>query len=207
MGQKKPIFRQIDEFVFQKVDLIKNDSSFQQLLESFTSLSEKEQQIVAQSLAIGVIVIPYLFVLYLAWSNYSIRQRITAKNQIIEQASLFESNQNALNDIGPETVSDYGLQSASDLQGKLAQLGSPVVEASKISVRNFNILNSTHYFQKVEGTVHFEKFGTQDFSHFMTGLTDREKFKIGKIDLKTNKETRLLEGDIQVIHVGRNAQL
>ena len=78
------------------------------------------------------------------------------------------------------------------------------VHQVQVQIINFNQLSETSTLVKIEAILSFQKFGTIDFSNFMQGLVDNEKFKITRIDLTKDKESNLLNGEMTLLHLGRN---
>ena len=92
MGKKTNIFIRIDELVFQKLDILKSETSFQRINELLSSLDENQQKIYAQLLTFFLIIIPYLFVITLWWGNHKAKLDLNIKTQILEQISILNAN-------------------------------------------------------------------------------------------------------------------
>jgi hypothetical protein len=205
MEKSKNFFIKIDEFIFQKLDLLKAEGNFQKLNEPFSNLDENQQKIVAQIFTFSLLFIPYVFVISLWWGNHSSKNRAEVKNQILEQISILNSNRDTLANAVSSYLSPVPILSQDDLSSKLNNiLASAQIEQSKVTVTNFNQISTTSSIAKIEAVINFRDFGTQDFSLFMKSLTESEKFKILRLNLVRNKTTSLLQGEISLIHLGKN---
>lgn len=202
------MFKKIDQFIFLKLDLFKNDSSFQKFNDLKANLNEEQQNVFSQILVFGFIFIPFIVCGVLAFGNFKIRKNIELKNQILEQISLLNSNHDALNNTSNQYVSSAAYTSREDLDNKIRNLFSGKgIDQNKVSITEFNQVNSSSTVSKIETTIHFENFGTQDFSNFLNTMVDAEKFKVQKMTLLKNKTNNLLQGDLTLVHIGRNAQM
>lgn len=206
MDKAKNFFIKIDEFIFQKIDQLKNDSSFQKLNEYLSGIEEDQQKIMAQVLTFSLILIPYLFVATLWWSNHKTKKNLEVKNQILEQIATLNGNRDTLNTVSSNYVSPTPINGREDLESKIVNMISTSgIEQTKVHVVNFSQLSTSNTISKVEAMINFRNFGTQDFSNFMRALVEQEKFKIKKIDLNKDSNTNLLSGEVSLLHMGKNA--
>jgi hypothetical protein len=205
MDKTKNFFIKIDEFIFHKIDLLKNDSSFQKLNEYLTALEDSEQKIIAQVVTFSALIIPFLFVLTLWWGNHKTKANIEVKNQILEQISQLNGSRDTLTTVSATYVAPSAIISREDLEQKMVSLLSTSdIGQTKVQVLNYNQLSTSNSISKVEAELRFKDFGTQDFSSFMSALVEKEKFKIMRIDLIKDKNN-LLKGEVSLMHLGRSA--
>ena len=205
MEKSSNIFIKIDEFIFKKLDLLKNDGVFQKFNDALSNLDEAQQKLVAQITTFTLILIPFLFALFLWWGNSQTKKTLEIKKQIIEQIALFDGNQNALNNISANYLSPSAIGSQEDLDNRIRNiLSQNAIDQDKVTVTNFQQTSTSSTVAKVEADLNFTNFGTNDFSIFMRTLVERERLKITKVDLTKNKETNLLQGTISLMHMGQN---
>ena len=208
MGKSKNIFIKIDEFIFQKLDFFKTDSSFQKINELLNSVDEEQQKIFAQLLTFTLIIIPYLFVLTLWWGNHKARVNLEVKSQILEQISTLNGNRDALANVSSTYLAPIAILGQEDLDNKIRNLMSANnIEQTKVHVLNFTQVSTTSSIAKIETTLSFQNFGTQDFSNFMRTLVEQEKFKVLRISLSKNKTTNLLNGEVSLMHLGKSSAI
>lgn len=201
-------FKKIDQYIFLKLDLYKNDSSFQKINDLKSNFTEEQQNSIAQYLVFTIILMPFVLCGFFAFGNYKIRKNIELKNQILEQISLLNANHDNLNTTSNQFVSTDSYMTREDLDNKLRNVFSAKgIDQTKISITDFNQLSSTSLISKIEASIHFENFGTHDFSLFLNSIIDSERFKVQKINLIKNKTNSLLQGDLTLIHIGRNTMM
>ena len=206
MEKSKNVFIKIDEFIFQKLDFLKTEGSLHKINELISGFDEPEQKIVAQVMTFTLIMIPYLFVIFFWWGNHKMRVNLDVKSQIIEQISTLNGNKDTKAVLSSTYLAQSAIQSTEELSGKIKSLlAANNIEQSKVQVVNFTQISTTSTIAKIEATLNFQSFGTQDFSNFMRVLMDQEKFKIVRINLEKNKTTNLLNGNISLMHLGRSS--
>jgi len=208
MNSLMKMFKKIDQFIFVKLDLFKNDNSFQKFNDLNSALNEEQQKVIAQVFVFGIALMPYIVSAFFFFGNYKIRKNIELKNQILEQISLLNANHNSLNNTSNQYASTAAYTSKEELDNKIRNLfSSRGIDQNKVSITDFNQINSSSTVSRIETTIHFENFGTQDFSNFLNTLMDAEKFKVQKISLLKNVTNNLLQGDLTLVHIGRNTQM
>lgn len=205
MDKAKNLFIKIDEFIFQKIDVLKNDSSFQKFNEYLSGIEEDQQKILSQVLTFSLILLPYLVVAFLWWGNHKTKKNLEVKNQILEQIATLNGSRDTLNTVSSTYVSPTPINGREDLEARIVNMNSTTgIDQSKVQVLNFSQLSTSNTISKVEALVSFKNFGTQDFSNFMSALVEQEKFKVMRIDLAKNAATNLLNGEVSLLHLGKS---
>ena len=165
MEKSSNIFIKIDEFIFKKLDFLKNDGVFQKFNDTLSNLDEAQQKLVAQITTFTLILIPFLFVIFLWWGNSQTKKTLEIKKQIIEQIALFDGNQNALNNISANYLSPSAIGSQEDLDNRIRNiLSQNAIDQEKVTVSNFQQASRSSTVAKVEADLNFTNFGTNDFS-------------------------------------------
>lgn len=204
MEKAKSIFIKIDEFIFQKLDLLKAEGLFQKGQDLIANLDENQQKIAAQAAAFIFLLFPFMIAGFLWWGNHQSRKTLEVKKQIIEQIALYDGNRNTLNNISGNYLSPSAIQGQDDLDNKIRNIAaSGGIDQGKVSVSNFTLASQSSSLTKVEAEISFRSFGTSDFAGFLRGLSESERFKISRINLTKNSETSLLDGVISVLHMGQ----
>ncbi len=206
MDKTKSAFIKIDEFIFQKLDILKNDPGFQKINELLFSLEEKQQKLFAQILTFSLIIIPYIFILVFWWGNSRLRFNQEIKMQILEQISTLNGNKDVKATVSSSYLAPIAILSQEDLDNKIRNLmSSNNIDQSKVRIANFTQASSSSSLSKIEATAVFQNFGTQDFSNFMRTLIDQEKFKILQINMTKDNNTKLLNGEVSLMHLGKSS--
>lgn len=206
MEKSKNVFIKIDEFIFQQLDLFKAEGSFQKIHELITTLEEDQQKIFAQVLTFSLLLVPYVFVVNLWWGNHNMKKNAEIKNQILEQVSILNANRDALANVSSNYLAPVAILGQEDLDNKIRNIMSIAnIEQNKVSILNFTQVSTTSTLAKVEAVLSFKNFGTENFSNFMRSLVETEKFKVLRINLVKNKTSNLLEGEVSLMHLGKNS--
>ncbi len=204
--EKKSLFKKIDSAIFKQIDGLRTDPSFSKVSDFLNNFSEQESRVIQQILSFLFLLIPYLFVLILFISNYQTKKEISLKKQVIEEFDILNSNRENLLATGPQFLANSAIQSQSDIENRVRNiLSSNSIDQSKISIKNFDVALSTSTFTKTFSTISFNKFGTNDFNSFLKNIIDLEKFKISKIKMSRDMELELLQGEVELLHLGRNS--
>ena len=204
MEKAKSFFIKMDEFIFQKLDLLKAEGIFQKTQDLIANLDENQQKVAAQVAAFAFLFVPYLVVLGLWWGNSVTKKNLEVKKQIIEQIALYDGNKNTLSSVSQNYLSPYPISGQDDLDNKIRNIAAgSSIDQQKVSVTNFNQMGQSSSISKIEADIAFNGFGTADFSSFMRGLVENEKLKIVRVTLTKNTETQLLDGTLSVIHMGQ----
>lgn len=206
MEKSKKLFIKIDEYIFQKIDLLKNDGSFQKINDLLMGIDEERQKIFIQIFVFLFLIAPFIFVTGIWWGNHNLRNSIEIKSQILEQIATLNGSKDTLVNVSSNFVSPMPILGREDLDNKIRNIMSQSgIDQSKVHVTNFNQLSTSSSISKIEATLNFTSFGTQDFSNFMRSLVEQEKFKIMRVNLTKNTNTNLLQGELTLMHLGKNA--
>lgn len=206
MEKASSIFIKIDDFIFKKLDLLKNEGVFQKFNDALSMLDEAQQKLVAQLITFGLILLPFVFVAVLWWGNSQTKKSLEIKKQIVEQVAIFEGNQSTLNNISASYLSPSAILGRDDLDNKVRNIMSQnAIDQQKVTVTDFQVASSSSAVAKVEAVLTFKDFGTSDFSSFMRSMVESERFKILSINMTKIKETNLLQGTMKLMHLGQNA--
>ncbi len=204
MGSARNFFLKLDQFIFSKIDQLKNDSGLLKLNDLLLNLTDDQQRIFIQVLVFSFILVPYFFLGIFWWSNHSIKSRLDFKNQIIDQIALLNGNRDTLSNVTNNYLSTNGINSRDEIEGKIINIASRYnINSNKIRLLDFSPISTSNTITKTEAKIKFTDFGTQDFSNFMRELVEIEKFKIYKVDLNKNIDNSLLEGTLEIRHMGR----
>ncbi len=205
MEKSKSLFIKIDEFIFQKLDLLKAEGLFQKAQDLMTNLDESQQKLAAQLTTFLMLLLPFFIVLGFWITNSQSKKAIEVKKQIIEQIALFDGNKTTLSNVSGNYLSQNSIQGQDDLDNRIRNIASSSqIDQQKVSITNFSQTSSSASVSKIEAVIAFNGFGTSDFSNLMRGMVESERFKVEKINLTKNTKTNLLEGSVSVIHLGVN---
>lgn len=203
--EKLNIFNKIDAFIFSKLDALKSDTFFLKTNEMLMTLDEKQQKITTQAITFAVLILPFTIALGLWYINFQTKKSIEIKKDIIEQVALFDSTNSSLNQLSYQAISPSGLMSQNDLDNIMRNiLSQNAIDQSKVSIKEFFPGSSDQHIIRSQATISFNRFGTQDLSKFLRMMIDREKFRILDVNFEKDTSNELLQGTMNIIHIGRN---
>lgn len=204
MSKGSSFFSQIDEFIFHKLDYLKNEGIFQKINDLLSALEEQQKKTALQIITFLFLFFPFVFVVVLWWGNSQIKKSLEIKTQILEQISFFDGNKNSFNTLSAKTLSPNLIVNKNELDNKIRNiLSQNGIDQHKVTLNNFHQISSSSNIEKIEAEVSFTDFGTSDFSNFIRSLLDSERFKILQVKLEKNVETNLLMGTLSLLHLGQ----
>jgi hypothetical protein len=140
MDKSKNIFIKIDEFIFQRIDLLKADGSFQKINDVLSGLEEEQQKLFAQLLTFSLLIIPFIIALIFWWGNHNIKKNIEVKNQILEQIASLSGNRDTLVSVSSTFVSPVPISDKGDLDNKIRNLMSSAnIDQHWLSSKNLKL--------------------------------------------------------------------
>ena len=122
MKKSNNIFSKIDDFIFQKLDFLKTEGSFQKVNEILSGLDESQQKIFEQIFTFSFILIPYVIIIFLWWGNHKIRTNMEVKSQILDQISTLSGNKDARSFLSSTYLAPVAILSADELDNKIKHL-------------------------------------------------------------------------------------
>lgn len=205
MNKNESFFSSIDKFIFSKLDVLKNDSFMVRINDSILALDEQKQKVISQIITFTFIFIPFAVAALFWFTNYQLKKEIEIKKQIVEQVEVMNSSNQTLATVSQDSVALTSIARQNDLENRIRNILSiSGIDQQKVNVTDFSQASTSSSITKINATLNFSKFGTQDFSKFLRALIDRERFKIYDIEINRNQSNDLLDGTISVMHMGRS---
>lgn len=203
--EKINIFNKIDAFIFSRLDVLKGDTFFVKINEMLMTLDEKKQKITTQAITFSLLTLPFFLALGLWYFNFQNKKDIEIKKDILEQIALFDSTNAALGQLSFQAISPNGILAQNDLDNIIRNiLSQNAIDQSKVSIKEFFPGSSDQHIIRSQATISFNRFGTQDLSKFLRMMIDREKFRILDVNFEKDTSNELLQGTMNIIHIGRN---
>lgn len=201
------IFHKMDEFLFKKLDEVKNIQQVQMILGKLDTLPEEYQKIANQGISFFIVLLPLLFTLVFWVGNSSLKGELEEKQQIWKMIQSINEQNAALNGVSRLVLSPFPVSSKNELSGRVSgALKSVGIDNSKVNVQNFESKTNSSGVTESEATLNFNGFATKDLTSFLTSLIDRQKLKISRINVKKLKSKNSLNGEIGIIHFGKQAK-
>ncbi len=187
--------QRIDEFLKQQVEDFKDAPAYSQIIETYSSLEDWQQEAIKFAMMVFSILIPliFTFIFYLFYSsaNYDLvlqENIIKNANQIIASRADLRKSSNILN--------PYPIPNQNALESKLSAFG---VDTSKMRVASgsFDIIEANG-ISEMQASIEFKEISSKDLYDYLNKLSFRAKFKFREILINKNPKNNLLEGSFGV---------
>lgn len=194
----------LDNFIFQKVEDLRATKEFQKVLDAYSNLDEKPQEVVKALMAASLVLIPFLVITIFFSMNSSLQGEIDDKKELLElsqgiirEKSTVSSAQRQF--VGPTPVSSQG-----DMQNLISSAISLAgIDASKVSVSNFQPGGQAGMVSQSMIDMKFQDLTNDQLFSFLTNLSQRSKVLFDEISVKKNTESKLLEGIATLVYLSK----
>jgi hypothetical protein len=200
-NKKIPLFRKLDQTIFEKIDSFKKTPNYNIIQDFYNSLEEEQQKIFKGLIVLLIFLLPLGFIGLFWWQNNSLRDNLVLRTSIISKANQIIGQSQALQEVTPRVFSLNPIDGQSMMTSRLSSiLSSSGIDLSKIQVSNFisNQLSST--LLKSEANFSFNNVSTDELINIVMSMISREKFRVSAIDIKRNADTNMLQGQFHAIH-------
>lgn len=202
MANKKKVFRNIDEFIFNQIDNLKKSSAFQQVDEQFSSLPLDQQKLISHFGTFVMLLLPFLMVMYFIIGNWQMRRELSLKQEIYEYAQQVISQSNEVTQKGRNLYSRQPINSEAELRPILTGLA----ERLKLSMENFSMVGFTvsplsTNLQQGQVTINFQRLSYKDAVTLLAQFIQQERFKISQLEM--NKIDEYVNGKVGITFFSR----
>ncbi len=204
MGKIQNIFKSIDSFIFNKIDLMLDQPAWQQVADRFRLLSENQQKYLNHIISLLLVMLPIVLVLFLSMLNYSASDALDMKKKIVETITTITDKKNEFNGLERDRLSRTSVNSKEDASKMLStSLGRKGIDTSKITVKHFENQSSGTSVNISRIVFEFKNFSSADLSNTFSALADREKATIPSLKIRKDTKTNSLNGTIEITHYSR----
>lgn len=204
MNERLPILKQIDIFVFKKIDEFRGTPSYSKLLESYTSLEENEQKVAKGVLLGATALIPILLLFTLWLTNRSTKNNLETRTELVMRMQEIISQNGAAGNLVATMASPTPISDQSQLNNRMSNIASSTgVDANKLKVSNFSTETVSPILTKSEADFKFEALSTAQLMSLLTAMLGRERFRVSSVNIKRNNISNMLEGTFHAIHFGQ----
>lgn len=193
-------YKQIDQFLFQKVELIISHPVYRVILGKISIIGDDRQKILLQIVSYLLILIPIIALSILFNSNSKLAQKLSTKQEIYQLIQQHKRSAAQVNDLKRVITTNYAITSS---QMFLKQLKESIDTGDDLKIIGFSSKNINSMVQ-TNATLLFSSISTSDLMGFIEKFTSRDKIKISRIDIKKNIKNSSLSGSLDLIHYGRN---
>jgi len=197
----KNLFKQLDEQVFKGVDNLKSSPQFNQAASSLEGLPEEYQKLTNQAITYAITFIPFLILIILLFINFSVRSRISAKEQLISKIAEMNESQARVARIGDKLVSPMSIGSDSSIKSRLTGLSSQFgLGAMALNLTDYS-QSSSGNLKRTQGTINFKQLSTQKLSGLLQEFVISKGVRVQGINLRKSGKT--LSGKFSFYHFAR----
>lgn len=202
MEEKKlPLFRKIDQALFEKIDKFKQTPNYTPIQDFYNSLEEEQQKLFKGVVILFIFLLPIMGLTMVWWQNGVYKDNLEMRKNLVARANEIIGQSQSLQDITPQVFSMNPIDSQSMMTSRLSSLLSSVgVDLSKIQVADFESVNVSSNVMRSEAKFSFTNLSTDELMNLLTAMTSREKFRVPAVEITRNEDTQLLSGYFQAIH-------
>lgn len=203
--KKLNIFKNLDQFLFSKLEKLQDHPEYQKINDAYAAAEERIQEVVKALLAISIIAIPLLVISFFSMSNSSLRENLKLKEEIIsmsheyiQEQALIRSAESSI--LGRKTVLDQG-----ELQTKITSVvNSSGVDSANIQVSNFEANDLKGNIIEARMNLKYTSLSNDNLFNLLSGLVNREKIKIDTLVINKNQATNLLDGLLTIYYFSKD---
>jgi hypothetical protein len=196
-----PLFRRIDQAIFDKIDKFKQTPNYNPIQDFYNSLEEEQQKLFKGIVILSIFILPLMALSMIWWQNGNYKEDLALRRNLISKANEIIGQSQSLQEITPQVFSGNPIDSESMMTSRLSSLLSSVgVDLSKIQVSDFSSDTISSNVLKSEAKFAFTNVPTDELVNIISAMMQREKFRVSSIEVKRNNDSNLLGGSFQAIH-------
>jgi hypothetical protein len=204
MATRPPLLKQVDQWVFRKLDSFRSTPAHGRLAEQYSSLEEHEQTLVKGAVLGGLLLVPLLILGALWWHNAGVRGEINLRAQAVERMQSILAQNGQASSLTSAVAAPQTFVDTSDLTSRLTgALAGSGLDAAKVRVNNFTTDSVSPQLARVEADFGFTGLNTAQLVGLFTNLITRERFRVSTLNIKRNPSSNMLDGDFHGVHFGQ----
>lgn len=194
-------FKKIDSFIFEKIDQFKTGPVYLKLLELINNIPYEYRQHLNQSIILLLFIIPGIFLSVVFYTNYSLKQKLDIKKQILQKSTQILSTQSDLQETKRALFSYPVIKDQGDLDAKIRSSATKAtIDLKNITTQDYLLENPTDQIFVSQLTVQFSKLSYPQLIDFLNQLMRFEKVKVSSITINKNPDLGLLDGNFQLTY-------
>jgi hypothetical protein len=207
MGKKfAQLFFQVDGFLFEQIDKLKTTPSYIKFSEQISALDEEIRSPLNQLITLILILVPLALVVLFKWSNLSVEETISQKNEILSMAKSIKQVNNNLASRAGRIIALKGFSNLSEMSNRVRNImTSSGVDLKKVKVIEFTKIAVGTSILKSTGEIQVSQMTMPDLKNALQALTQKEKFRVDELNLGRSNKNKLLSGKIKVVHFGKGS--
>lgn len=204
MAQSESIFKKMDTAIFAKIDQLKQGPAYTQFVQTLGNLSEQQRRTLNLIVSFLFLFIPLTIFLSTGLKGIGLRKQINMKKEILEISNIILNNTAELENAGRNFFSSRPLTDKNDLISRLqAAAQTTGANLDSLKVENFSSKVDQFSLTQSKAEVSFKDFTISQLTALLSHLADRDKIRLGNMEIVKSSQNNMLSGTLQLIHSGR----
>lgn len=204
---ERSLIKTIDNFLFEQISTIKAVSVYGDFQEFLANLNDDIRDIVKYAISMGLILIPFIFVLAFWSTNLGLKEDLEVHKMIYSQANKIIQEDKIFGEAGKSLISPGAPRTENDLSSKIGLLLSRArIDTQKIRVQNFNSESFSDKISQNTADIVFNDLTTEQLGKMASEIIFRQKAQINNIEVVRNDTKKLLEGKMSIVYLSQGDQ-
>ena len=197
---KLNIMRPIDNAILGKVEELQSIKEVQKVLDLYSNMDEKPQEIVKIALAAILFIIPAIVIFIFIGLNSSLKGELETKQELLTLSQNIVKQKAGLQNVKRDVLGRVFISNMGDMQGLVSGAATAAgVDSSKISVSKFQATEHEGLITQATMDMKFNNLSSTEFFGLVNTLNSRQKVRFEQITVNKNSSSNLLEG-VATIH-------
>lgn len=202
-NKNNSLFKKIDSYLFEQIDLFKTSSLYIKFVETLNSLSLEHRLVLNQLVTLFLISFPFIILLAVFISNFQLKKSLETKKEILQVSNDILSYQRELQTAKGFVFSYPPIKNSSDLDVKIRNaLSKSSIDLKSVSTQNFQLDSSIPNIFRTNADIVFSKLNINQLVDLTSHLIRFEKIKISGLSISKDSANGLLKGKLQISHYG-----
>lgn len=198
---KVPLFKKIDQSIFQSVDKFKQTPNYAQLQDFYNGFEEEQQKVLKAGVVLFLFSLPVLFLTFFWWQNSNLYDELEMRKSIVREAQRIIGQNQGLRDVSPQVLSQNPIDSDGMMSSRLSNLLSSVgIDLAKLQVSNFASTSITSNIMRSEADFAFNNVSTDELMNIFSNMIQKDKFRIESVSIQRSTDSSQLQGQFHAVH-------
>lgn len=204
---KLEMMKSLDGFVFKKLEDLQSNREFQKVLDSYSNLDEKPQDLVKALMALALVLVPAAVIALFYGMNSSLVGELESKKELLEVSQKIIQEKSGIQGAQRRFLGTTFVSSMNDMQSLVSRaIGMAGIDPSKISVSNFNALEQEGFITQATIDMKFTGLSSSEMFSLISSLSERQKVRFDEVSVKKNAGNNLLDGIATLLYLSKDNQ-
>ena len=204
---KLDIMKSLDAFVFKKLEVLQANKEFQKIMDSYSNLDEKPQELVKAFMALALVLAPAAVIALFFGMNSSLMGELESKKELLEVSQKIIQEKSGIQGAQRRFLGTTFISSMNDMQSLVSRaIGMAGIDPSKISVSNFNAVEQEGFITQATIDMKFTGLSSSEMFSLISALSERQKARFDEISVKKNAGNNLLDGIATLLYLSKENQ-